>query len=716
MSRYYKNYSSATAADSTLPTLLNGTDDRPVLVELQWDINGVYDLGQGIWLPSTVPYYVLMNGRNSTIRFHWEDTFVNEQTVFHLIFTSSHNMQIPDESPGVHIHWNTGQLFPCWNNICKQTLYPRYILNFNIGPYKRSTTLGKVTQIYRSGNKVTSVQLVAPPLHPSFFNSAVKYNHVDEKGRANIWEAPYSNYGGYSGNVTSKDGLETEQGTMVLSLSPSEQSTLGPLIQVGHWFGLQRQGTLSLGGGASVVQGINMLEMTSWIETSGVQGFDLIDVHLDRLNHNLFVWGSGPLGQVFNGGIFRLYHNSMEDGSDDNLDNISDISDPRNGPLWKTVIELEENISRKPKPILRVQPIWRSIGNSDIIQLNTTLNGVKLTRVNGWQAGKISGMCPPTGTQVAFSRYPDAFVWVYFKESISELKPLDVAWWMNGNPTLLHIKNYRGGNHNYNLLNIKAQTIIVDNSFMYNTTMGCVDVSSDTSYWREGNPVQHMTVRDNVFQGCFSAVQHVPSGRDGIPPNSALDVSITNNWFYANASLQSPGWFPNQQLILYAVANLNVSYNTFVLTPGMRSAPLIQMCNTHDGIFSNNLVVQGTLMPGQYGGITCNRTTNVCPSYPLSHSVFYAVNGTLSGVNVGSPGCSLRPIYNVAYECNSFNNTSACQPVGAAAPSHAVTGDTESVTIGSVSSSKPLESKSGESSSIAPQLFGYLSLLFCVLA
>ncbi|PRP75263.1 hypothetical protein PROFUN_15884 [Planoprotostelium fungivorum] len=40
---------------------------------------------------------------------------------------------------------------------------------------------------------------------------------------------------------------------------------------------------------------------------------------------------------------------------------FSDILDPRNGPLWKTVIELEENISRKPKPILRIQPIWRCI-------------------------------------------------------------------------------------------------------------------------------------------------------------------------------------------------------------------------------------------------------------------------------------------------------------------------------------------------------------------
>ena len=75
---------------------------------------------------------------------------------------------------------------------------------------------------------------------------------------------------------------------------------------------------------------------------------------------------------------------------------------------------------------------------------------------------------------------------------------------------------------------------MVEDSYMYNTTMGCVDISSDAGYWREGNPVSSLTVQNSVFDRCMAAILHVVYARDGIPPNSARQVTISGNYIISN--------------------------------------------------------------------------------------------------------------------------------------------------------------------------------------
>ena len=56
-----------------------------------------------------------------------------------------------------------------------------------------------------------------------------------------------------------------------------------------------------IGGGFSVVQGINAIGTASSMATGGANtGFDVIDCHQDRLNHMLYMDGSteSPIGQV----------------------------------------------------------------------------------------------------------------------------------------------------------------------------------------------------------------------------------------------------------------------------------------------------------------------------------------------------------------------------------------------------------------------------------
>ena len=45
-----------------------------------------------------------------------------------------------------------------------------------------------------------------------------------------------------------------------------------------------------------------------------------------------------------------------------------------------------------------------------------------------------------------------------FNESVEALNEADVMFVLT-NPSILHIKNFRGGNHMYNLLNIKAVSV-----------------------------------------------------------------------------------------------------------------------------------------------------------------------------------------------------------------------------------------------------------------
>lgn len=69
---------------------------------------------------------------------------------------------------------------------------------------------------------------------------------------------------------------------------------------------------------------------------------------------------------------------------------------------------------------------------------------------------------------------------------------------------------------------------------MFNSTLGSVDISTDTGFWREGNPIRNLTVINNVFEGPYAAVIHTPYDKDGIPIVGTPVINITNNWFFVN--------------------------------------------------------------------------------------------------------------------------------------------------------------------------------------
>ena len=88
-------------------------------------------------------------------------------------------------------------LFSCVNNWCADQIYPRYILNFNMMTFMPVTTLAIVTGLSETNGNVTVILLQAVPLHYSFGdNETVQYNPTDDKGRFNILEAPFAQYGG----------------------------------------------------------------------------------------------------------------------------------------------------------------------------------------------------------------------------------------------------------------------------------------------------------------------------------------------------------------------------------------------------------------------------------------------------------------------------------------------------------------------------------------
>jgi hypothetical protein len=626
----YEEYMVKVAA-GTVPPLLNGTDDRPVFVELRFDPNGVYDLGKGMWLPQEKSYYVLLNGRNCTFVTHFESSFQNDQI-------------LPD--PTKYYWWDTGMAFPCYDNWSPWQIYPRYILNFNFRTATPSLTMGRVTAVIRDINgKVTGFNMTAISKHYAFSTGdVIKFNHVDSSGKYQSLDEPYAQFNGWAGLVTYAQN-EKLQGIMTISIQEADPETsnyLGSKVSVNDYYGLERGFQLRIGCGFSVAQGINVVGVGGWGIELGhfANGFDMIDVHQDRVTDALYVGNSGgPLGQVFMGGIHRLYHNSIEGGSDDNLNNMAPCS--------------------------------------DIIAKNSTAKGLKMSVTNGRWTGSYGMKCPPVGSRIAFGRYPyvynyivnltvtscvtfeeasPAFSWIYFQESVAAVAINDVAFYLDGNPDLLHIKNNRAGNHIYNLFNIKAYKIIVEDSFMYNTTMGCVDISSDAGYWHEGNPVDTLIVQNNTFAGCFAAIQHVVYARDGIPPDSAHNVVVKGNYFFGNATTsRGDGWYPHVPIVLYAASNFTITNNTFSLVPGQRTdAPLMQFCNVRAGTISFNNVEQYTLKRGEIGGSACDRSTSVCPGYPGGSSVFYAKESDPSfGIGIPNTGCLTSRTSNIKFNCNN---------------------------------------------------------------
>lgn len=166
-------------------------------------------------------------------------------------------------------------------------------------------------------------------------------------------------------------------------------------------------------------------------------------------------------------------------------------------------------------------------------------------------------------------------------------------------PRLLHIKNVRAGNHEYNIFNVKAHAMIFEQSFFYNETMAAVDISTDGYYWYEGPRANNIQVKDCCFQRCASAISIVsqswmgPGATQGhIAPHATHNVSLTRNWIYHNGSIHSGSpQYPGVLLDLGAVSNITFEGNEIFLESGMRrDVPLISLCNVEDAMIRNNSI------------------------------------------------------------------------------------------------------------------------------
>lgn len=171
----------------------------------------------------------------------------------------------------------------------------------------------------------------------------------------------------------------------------------------------------------------------------------------------------------------RIWHTSIESGSDDILDNLA--------------------------------------AESDVVGVFHTNNSLATLQLHGRNNGSCSsGLNAPPGTRVELGRlynpytaYATLTVAAIQKlgcgSSVQFIEPLPDAVAAGDflspqrSPSLLHVKNTRAGNHIYNTFNAKASAMIFEQSFLYNTTMAAVDVSTDGFYWYEGPRASNIQVR-----------------------------------------------------------------------------------------------------------------------------------------------------------------------------------------------------------------------------
>ena len=206
---------------------------------------------------------------------------------------------------------------------------------------------------------------------------------------------------------------------------------------------------------------------------------------------------------------------------------------------------------------------------------------------------------------------------VEFHELITDAMQVTDVVCSTTSPAHIHFKNVRAGNHAYNQWNVKAHSITMQDSFLYNTTMAGFDISSDLSYWYQGPRANNLLVRNNVFERMNGAIAITPYIWKGpgatdvqAAPSATHNVTIVDNIVWANETHGMLGdWFQQYTFDLHAITNLTVLNNSFHLTPGMRQdLPLIRLCNIRDAVFTDNRVQQ-TALDVNHPGVDCEFVT-----------------------------------------------------------------------------------------------------------
>ena len=475
-----------------------------------------------------------------------------------------------------------------------------YIYNFNFRPGRVCSTYGELVQTYYDdNNNLLGFDLAIQPnllaitsaSTPLMFGVAGRLylQRVTSDGSQENWDNPASLYVGpdnenpngpnlyTSTNVTAVDGTVDEQlGGTVRYWIPASDVGSFPYNQmaVGQWWALFRGYGMQIGATVRVYQGINT-QGTGYYYPSNNQGaVDWIDCHQNRLLDAPFLsWIEGPLGQLSLTGTARWWHSSFDGGIDDPLDLATSVN-------FVEVVDFATN----------------------------TLV------LNGYPGGP--------GTPYSFGSYPDVLssyailtVLSTTGKNITFAEPLparvvagDVIVADTGVPTLLHIKNFNCANHHDSCLNIKANTILIEDSLFLNASFAGETIGGDLTIYFEVGLNRNVTIRNNVYERNALAFQTAFATPYGEVHSLIYSLTVTDNIVYANFSDQYGVLVP--LMGLYAVSNFNVSNNQFVILAGPNTGtrPIV-LCNANRGVLINNSYTNLQPDANRWGGQTCYPST-----------------------------------------------------------------------------------------------------------
>ena len=446
----YQQHRLGSQASHVPPLPPDDPHSRPVLVELRFD-PGQYDLAGGVD-PVSQCRYLLLNGQNSTVATHFEAGF------------SSH-------SDGAAAFYT-----------CTDCVYT-YLYNFVMTTARPATTIGRVTRLlYDATNRqLVGFELAIIPFHTAWSADSVTIQHVEADGAQLLWEQPLANYDGYAGpNATLCNGTEEESdgGCMQVMLDPVTLSAIGQYLVSSLYFGVvrgYRLPTLSVPRANTVVlQNIRSLYLNPYnAPFFGLGGgyIDIIDVHDDRVYPEaMLMWAGAPVGQTGFTGVWRIWHYSHESDRDDLQDDLASSAD---------VIAVDRGSNSITAQIAHGR--WADCHTGYGGSVNDTVEvGHFHDPFNPYTTLTISDIRQ-------FSNRSQCGNQLTFHEPIPEAMQVADVVCSTTAPSLVHFKNLRCGNHIYNQWNVKAHAVIMEDSYLYNTTMAGFDISSDVGYWYEGN-------------------------------------------------------------------------------------------------------------------------------------------------------------------------------------------------------------------------------------
>ena len=639
----FQMYLDATSKDPSVPRMPDGPEDVGILVELRFS-PGQYDLAAGLFQYNELANcsHLLLNGQNASITSHFQA-----------------GATAGADSPALPRGRTNSWLFATKGS------HHVAILDFVFDTFEPATTMGQIRSVVRNASgTIVSMDVSirehhatwADKLNASWFTTL---QPVTEDGAFNVYGqqsiGQNAHYGGWTGLRAELCGvscMRVSPSTASWSASgcnrdgPHGQATCNNLT-AGAWVGLVRGATIGIGQfeetNVTIVQSVRSIGIGADITLyRGGQNAELIDIHNDRLlPDTLFVWNDnhGWPGQANKRGRLRIWHSSIEAGSDDVLDDIGYEADVSAVYRHNRTVHTIELHGRHQTDGQACTTGIRNYG--DLLGQKVEVAHAE-TPYAPYATLTIAAVdnCPRgCGTDVTFEEdLPTELV-------VTDFMSVQSA------PALLSVRNVRAGNHMYNVFNVKAQAMEFEDCFFYNATMGAVDVSTDANYWYEGPRANNIAVRSSSFEHMASAISIVATvwgGNEVSPPvqtrgkmaSSAMhNVSIIDNDILTNTTSRSGStYFIGITVNLGAIQGLVFKDNRFSVVPGMRrDLPLIQLCNVRDVVVSNNSVAMMLLSEGQQGGDDCGTEQEL---YPAQQCEPFPLGKTLLLQEGGVFGCS----------------------------------------------------------------------------